>query len=284
MLLAIDVGNTNTVIGLLESHVLAHRWRIASNSARTGDEFSVLIRELSAQSGVAIDEISGVIVCSVVPALTGAVVAMAETVFGIDPVVVGSELDLGIAIDYADPSEVGPDRLANAVGVHAMVGGPAIVVDFGTATTFDVVAADGGYLGGAIAPGVLTSSENLFRRAALLHRVALEPPDRVVGRSTEESLRSGIIYGAAGQTDEIVRRIVAEWGERPRVIATGGLAEKIALFSKAIDANELPRYCAWSISTFVIATTSGSITLVESSLPPRPVSISAKSTFSWWKY
>jgi type III pantothenate kinase len=238
VLLAIDVGNTNTVIGLLERHVLAHRWRIASDAGRTADEFSILIRQLSAQSGVTLEEISGAVVCSVVPAITGAVVGMAEAVLGIDPVVVGSDLDLGVSIEYADPKDVGPDRLANAVAVRAMVGGPAIVVDFGTATTFDVVAADGSYLGGAIAPGVLTSAENLFRRAALLTRVALEPPDRVVGRSTEESLRSGIVYGAAGQVDEIVRRIVAEWGEEPRVVATGGLAEKIALFSKAIDVVE----------------------------------------------
>lgn len=238
MLLAIDVGNTNTVIGLMEGHVLSHRWRIASDAARTADEFTILIRELAMQSGIAIDDVSGVVVCSVVPALTASVVGMAEAVFGIDPVVVDSGLELGFVIDYVDPTEVGPDRLANAVAAHAMVGGPVIVVDFGTATTFDVVAADGGYLGGAIAPGVLTSAENLFRRAALLHRVALEPPGRVVGRSTEESLRAGIVYGAAGLVDEIVRRIVNEWGEEPRVIATGGLAEKIALFSKSIETVE----------------------------------------------
>jgi type III pantothenate kinase len=238
VLLAIDVGNTNTVIGLLEAHVLAHRWRIASDAARTADEFSILIRELCSQSGVEIEEVSGVVLCSVVPALTAAVAGMAESVFGVDPVAVGSELDLGISIDYTDPTEVGPDRLANAVAVHAMVEGPAIVVDFGTATTFDVVDSDGTYLGGAIAPGVMTSAENLFRRAALLYRVALEPPERVIGRSTEDSLRSGIVYGAAGQVDEIVRRIIAEWGQAPRVVATGGLAEKIALFSRAIDVVE----------------------------------------------
>ena len=174
MLLAIDVGNTNTVIGLLERHVLSHRWRIASDAARTADEFSILMRELCAQSRIETDAITGVVVCSVVPPLTAAVVGMAEAVFGIEPVVVSSELDLGIAIDYTNPTEVGADRLANAVAAHAMVREPAIVVDFGTATTFDVVAADGGYLGGAIAPGVMTSAENLFRRAALLYRVALD--------------------------------------------------------------------------------------------------------------
>ena len=238
MLLAIDIGNTNTVIGLLDGSELLFRWRIASDSTRTADEFAILLRELCAQSGVDLETIGGVVVCSVVPALTGEVFAMAEVAFGIEPVVVGPDLDLGIEIDYDDPREVGPDRLANAVAARHLVDGPAIVVDFGTATTVDAVTGDGRYLGGAIAPGLMTSAENLFRRAALLHRVALEPPASVIGRSTEDSLRSGIVFGAAGQVDEIVRRVVEEWGEEPRVIATGGLAEKIALFSKSIDVVE----------------------------------------------
>lgn len=238
MLLAIDIGNTNTVIGLLDGSELLFRWRIASDSTRTADEFAILLRELCAQSGVDLETIGGVVVCSVVPALTGEVFAMAEVAFGIEPVVVGPDLDLGIEIDYDDPREVGPDRLANAVAARHLVDGPAIVVDFGTATTVDAVTGDGRYLGGAIAPGLMTSAENLFRRAALLHRVALEPPANVIGRSTEDSLRSGIVFGAAGQVDEIVRRVVEEWGEEPRVIATGGLAEKIALFSKSIDVVE----------------------------------------------
>ena len=238
MLLAIDIGNTNTVIGLLDDGELLFRWRIASDSTRTADEFTILLNELCAQSGVEPACIDGVVVCSVVPALTGEVVAMTEAAFNLEPVVVGPDVDLGIEIDYGDPREVGPDRLANAVAARHLVEGPAIVVDFGTATTVDVVTGDGHYLGGAIAPGLLTSAENLFRRAALLHRVALEPPDRVIGRSTEDSLRSGIVFGAAGQVDEIVRRVVEEWGEEPRVIATGGIAEKIALFSKVIDVVE----------------------------------------------
>jgi type III pantothenate kinase len=238
MILAIDIGNTNTVIGLLEGKELRFRWRLASDGRRTADEFTVLVRELCAQSHVDPSTIDGAVVCSVVPALTSAVAAMVESLIGQDPVVVGPALPLGIAIEYDDPFEVGPDRLANAVGVHEIVEGPAIVVDFGTATTFDVVSADGTYLGGAIAPGLLASAESLFGKAALLHRVALEPPEHVVGRSTEESLRAGIIFGAAGQVDEIVRRICKEWGEKPRVIATGGLAERIALFSRAIDAVE----------------------------------------------
>ena len=238
MLLAIDIGNTHTVVGLFEGDELRFRWRMASDARRTGDEFGILVRELCAQSGVEFGEISGVVVCSVVPALTSALSEMAERLMRIAPVVVGPELDLGITIDYFDPKEVGPDRLANAVAVHEAVSGPAVVVDFGTATTFDAVTADGHYLGGAIAPGVVTSAENLFRRGALLPRVAVDPPPNVMGKSTEEAMRSGIIYGAVGQVDEIVRRIVEEWGESPTVVATGGLAGTIASFSKTIESVE----------------------------------------------
>ncbi|MFH1501893.1 MAG: type III pantothenate kinase [Candidatus Eisenbacteria bacterium] len=238
MLLAIDVGNTNAVIGLFEQTELRFRWRIASDSTRTSDEYAILVRELCAQSGVSVGDIGAVVLASVVPALTGAVSTMSEVAFGIEPVIVGPDLDMGIAIDYDDPREVGPDRLANAVAARHMAEGAAIVVDFGTATTVDVVTSDGRYLGGAIAPGILTSAENLFRKAALLHRVALDPPSRAIGRSTEEALRAGIVFGAAGQVDEIVRRVKEELGEEARVIATGGLADRIALFSKTIEVVE----------------------------------------------
>ncbi len=238
MLLAIDVGNTNTVIGLFKDGVLRARWRLASDSTRTADEYGILIRELCGQSGVDVGHINGVVVASVVPALTSAVESMSENVFDVEPVVVGPDVDLGIVIDYEDPREVGPDRLANAVAALHIAEGAAVVVDFGTATTVDAVTADGHYLGGAIAPGLLTSAENLFRKAALLHRVALDPPASAIGRSTEQSLRSGIVFGAAGQVDEIVGRVLEEWGETPRVIATGGLAERIALFSKRIEVVE----------------------------------------------
>ncbi|MBD3349187.1 MAG: type III pantothenate kinase, partial [Candidatus Eisenbacteria bacterium] len=174
MLLAIDVGNTNTVIGLLAEGVLRFRWRIASEAGRTADEHAILMRQLCLQSGVDSSEISGVVVSSVVPALTGELAGMARTAFGVEPLIVGPDIDLGITIDYADPREVGPDRLANAVAARHLAEGAAIVVDFGTATTVDVVTGDGRYQGGAIAPGLLTSAENLFRRAALLHRVALD--------------------------------------------------------------------------------------------------------------
>jgi type III pantothenate kinase len=238
MLLAIDIGNTNTVIGLLEGKVLRHRWRVGSEARRTSDELGILLRDLCREAGVELDEVTGAAVCSVVPALTGVWVETAERLCKTDPVVVGPDLDLGISIDYRDPTEVGPDRLANAVGVRELVEGPAIVVDFGTATTFDVISEDGCYLGGAIAPGLLTSVENLFRSASLLHGVALDPPTTAIGKSTEESLRAGIIYGVVGQVDEIVRRICAEWDEEPTVVATGGLAEKLSIFSRSIKLAE----------------------------------------------
>jgi type III pantothenate kinase len=238
MLLAIDIGNTHTVVGLFQGGALGRRWRLASVAHRTSDEFGILIRELCSQSAVEFGDIDGVVICSVVPALTSAVVSMTERSMEIAPVVVGPDLDLGIVIDYFDPGEVGPDRLTNAVAVHDTVKGPALVVDFGTATTFDAVTAGGHYLGGVIAPGVMTSAENLFRRGALLPRVAVDPPPHVMGRSTEEAMRSGIVYGAAGQVDEIVRRMIEEWGETPCVIATGGLAEMIARYSKTIESVE----------------------------------------------
>ena len=235
MLLAMDIGNTHTVIGLLVEDELRFRWRIASEASRTSDEFGILVRELCAQSGVETASITGVVLCSVVPALTSALTDMAERLLKVEPVVVGPELELGITVDYFDPKEVGPDRLANAVAVHETVEGPVIIVDLGTATTFDAVTADGHYLGGAIAPGVMTSAENLFRRGALLHRVALDPPPKVMGRSTDEAMRSGIVFGAVGQVDEIVKRMIDEWGETPTVIATGGLAGTIARFSATIE-------------------------------------------------
>jgi type III pantothenate kinase len=238
MLLAIDIGNTHTVVGLFEGDALRFRWRLASDAQRTADEFGILVRELCAQSGVEFGDIRGVVVCSVVPALTSALCRMAERLLDLEPVVVGPDLDLGITIDYFDPKEVGPDRLANAVAVHETVQGPSIVVDFGTATTFDVVTGDGHYLGGSIAPGVVTSAENLFRRGALLPRVALDAPPSVMGKSTEEAMRSGIVYGAVGQVDGIVRRIIEEWGGSPKVVATGGLAATIAAFSETIEAVE----------------------------------------------
>ncbi len=235
MLLAIDVGNTNTVFGFLRDGKVLSSWRVSTHRDRTADEYGLLVHQLCEQACAGMEEVSGVVICSVVPPITGALEQMARETFKLPPVIVKSDLELDVTIDYYDPTEVGADRLANAVAVRKLTKEPTIVVDFGTATTFDIITSDGHYRGGAIAPGVRTSSENLFRRAALLHGVRMQAPESAIGRSTDEALRSGIIYGAAGQVDAIVRRLSAEMGETPLVVATGGLAPTIAPLSETID-------------------------------------------------
>lgn len=237
MLLAIDIGNTHTVIGVYEKEKLKEYFRIASNHALTADECGILIRQLFQE----LDKIKEVTICSVVPALTSIYEEMSKKLLKVDPVVVSSDLPLGMKILYEDPKAVGADRIANAVAAYEIYGGPAIVVDFGTATTFDVISENGEYLGGAIAPGIETSSLNLFKKAAQLFKVSLEKPKKTIGKNTEESLRSGIIFGTVGQIEEIVERIKRELSEnfqsqkKPKVIATGGLANLIAKESKTIE-------------------------------------------------
>ena len=237
MLLAIDIGNTHTVLGIYDEEDLKEYFRVASNHALTVDECGILIKQLFGEY----DKIKDVIICSVVPPLTPIYEEMSKKFLKADPVMVSSGLLLGIKILYDDPKAVGADRIANAVAVYEIYGGPAIVVDFGTATTFDVISENGEYLGGAIAPGIETSSLNLFQKASQLFKVSLERPKKAIGRNTEESLRSGIIFGAGGQIDEIVKRIRKELSEsfqsqkKPKVIATGGLANLIAKESKMIE-------------------------------------------------
>jgi type III pantothenate kinase len=237
MLLAIDIGNTHTVLGVYDGEQLTEHYRVASNHALTADECGISIKQLFREY----DRIKDVIICSVVPPLTPIYEEMSEKLLKVDPVVVNSDLPLGIKILYDDPKTVGADRIANAVAAYEIWGGPAIVVDFGTATTFDVISENGEYLGGAIAPGIETSSLNLFRRASQLFNVSLEKPRKAIGKNTEESLRSGIIFGAIEQTDGIVKRIKEELSQRspskrePKVIATGGLADLIARESETIE-------------------------------------------------
>ena len=243
MLLAIDIGNTHTVLGIYDEKKLSagsrgkEYFRVASNHSLTGDECGILVKQLFGEY----KNIKGVIICSVVPPLTPIYEEMSKKFLKVDPVVVSSDLPLGIKILYDDPKTVGADRLANAVAAYEIYGGPAIVVDLGTATTFDVISEKGEYLGGAIAPGIETSSLNLFQRAAQLFKISLEKPKKAIGTNTEESLRSGIIFGAVGQIDEIVNRIKKELSEnfqsqkKPKVIATGGLASLVAKESKTID-------------------------------------------------
>jgi type III pantothenate kinase len=237
MLLAIDIGNSHTVLGIFSKEKLIDDFRVTSNHAVTADECGILVRQFLHDHR----KVTGVIICSVVPPLTSVYLDMSRRFLKVDPVLVSCNLPLGIRIIYDDPSKVGADRIANAVAAHQIYGGPVVVVDLGTSTNFDVISDKGEYLGGAIAPGVETSSAHLFQRAAQLFKVSLETPRKAIGNSTEESMRSGIVFGFVGQIDEIVSRIKDELKrehrirKRPRVVATGGLAELIAKESKTIE-------------------------------------------------
>ncbi len=238
MLLAIDVGNTQTVLGLYElgdpasletaEGGLAGHWRAATNSDATADELAVLIDGfLAVERWELLGHVSGVAVASGVPRITAALRELVAHYFDFEPVVIEPGVRSGISIRYDDPREVGADRIANAVGAVALYGGPTIVVDFGTGTTFDVISSACEYLGGVISPGVEISLEALFERASALRSVELTAPRNVIGRSTAESLQSGAIYGYAAQVDGLCRRIMAEIGEAT-VVGTGGLADLIA--------------------------------------------------------
>lgn len=251
MLLAIDIGNTEVTLGLFEGRRLVRSYRVSSETRRTADEAGLLLRqiapELTGTNGAAegakkargakraVASEHACVVASVVPPQTAIFAEAARHLLGRAPLEVSAASVPWLKIEYRDPGAVGADRIANAVAVIERHGTPAIVVDFGTATTFDVIAKDGRYLGGVIAPGVLTGAENLVRRAARLGAFEVKAPERVVGRSTEESLQSGLLYGAVGQVDSIVRRIAAEARMRPVVVATGGLAKAIAPHMKTIQ-------------------------------------------------
>ena len=233
MLLAIDVGNTEVTLGLFDGRHLTRSFRLSSETRRTADEIALYLTqvfpELASRGGHA-----GVI-ASVVPTATRSYVEASRRLCGRDPLEVSSLIPSGVEIDYRDPQSAGADRIANAAAALRLYGAPVIVVDFGTATTFDVIVKDRRYIGGVIAPGIITGAEHLIRRAARLSAFELRAPEHVVGRSTEESLQSGVYYGAVGQVDAIVRRIAAEERIRPMVVATGGLASMIAAHSETIE-------------------------------------------------
>ncbi|WP_437654310.1 type III pantothenate kinase [Sorangium sp. So ce1182] len=265
MLLAIDVGNTNISFGVLEGEALRHHLRCESARARTADEYAVLVRQMLDLRRVEVDRIDSAVIASVVPTLTDTIVGLVERAFGIEPLVVGPGIKTGMSILYENPREVGADRIVNAVAAHewmkrhpdpphaapgsehgATRGGAepgrgesaasgVIVVDFGTATTFDCVTPKGEYLGGVIAPGIQISAEALFSRAARLSRVEIALPPRVVGRNPVHSMQSGIVYGYAGLVDGLVGRLRRELGYPCRVIATGGLARLIAPQTETIE-------------------------------------------------
>jgi type III pantothenate kinase len=240
MLLAFDIGNTQTVIGLYDDDEpdLVDHWRVASNAERTSDELALLVQEFLGFHGFSFDEtIDGVAIASSVPRVTAAMREMVVRYFGFDPLVLEPGVKTGMPILYENPKEVGADRIANAVAAYDLYGGPSIVVDFGTATTLDAVSAKGEYLGGAIFPGIEVSMDALFGRAAGLRKVELLPPRNVIGKSTVESIQSGAVYGFTGQVDHLVRCFVEELGDCT-VVATGGLATLIAPLSSTIQHQE----------------------------------------------
>ena len=224
MLLAIDQGNSHTVLGLFEDRRLRAHWRIATRADRTADELGVELRALCAGEGIAVDALDGIIVSSVVPDLDAELVATCERYFGAEPLIVGPGTKTGMPIVVDNPHEVGADRIVNSVAAVERWGAPVVVLDFGTATTLDVVNARGEYLGGVIAPGVAISAEALFHRAARLARVDIRRPSRVIGRNTAESIQSGLFHGYSALVEGLVRRALEELGEDAPVVATGGLA------------------------------------------------------------
>lgn len=235
MLLAIDVGNSNNVIGLFSNDKLLTHWRIRTEWTRTPDEYWVLIKEFILLNNVEAETIDEIIVACVVPPLIPILKEMGRKYFFCEPLIVGPGIKTGMSILYKNPAEVGADRIVNAVAAYNKYGGPLIIVDFGTATTFDAVSKKGEYLGGAIFPGVQLSMEALFKNAAKLPRVELEEPEYVIGKSTIESIHSGVIHGFVSMIDGMVSKMQAEIGETARVIATGGIVQLIANKVKSID-------------------------------------------------
>jgi type III pantothenate kinase len=228
MLLVIDVGNTHTVAGLFEGSQLLVHWRVMTLVGRTADEFGVLLRDLFGNSGKKMEAVKAVTVSCVVPPLLPVLEEVSLRFFGIRPLVVGPGVKTGLSIQADNPKEVGADRIVNAVAGIARYGCPLIVVDFGTATTFDAISREGHYVGGAIAPGIFISLEALFSHAAKLPRVEIARPGRAIGRDTISSMQSGILFGYVGLVKELVLRIGQELGGSPQVIATGGAAELVA--------------------------------------------------------
>lgn len=225
MLIAVDAGNSNIVIGVFRDESLAHVWRLATDADRMPDEWWAILQPLAEADHIDLDAATGAIIASVVPRLTPKLAEMLRTRLGLDPIVVSSDLDMGIGVETDNPWEVGADRIVNSVAVQHLYHAPAIVVDFGTATTFDVISSRGSYVGGAIAPGVQLSLDALTGRAARLSSVELNVPDHAVGTNTVLSVQSGTVLGYVELVNGMLKRISAELGDDPAIIATGGLGK-----------------------------------------------------------
>jgi type III pantothenate kinase len=240
MLLTIDIGNTNLTIGLYDvakhaSPLLAWHWRLATDHARMPDEYGLQLLGLLTHAGHRPDDLTGIAIASVVPNLTGRVVLACKEYLKSEPLVVDAGVKTGIRIRYEDPKAVGADRVCDAAAVMNLYGGPACVVDFGTATTFNAITAEGDYLGGAITAGVNLAAEALFQRAAKLPRIDLQRPPSVIGRNTVHAMQSGLLFGYVSMVEGMVARFRAELGPKMKVVATGGLAEVVARETEVID-------------------------------------------------
>ena len=238
MLLVIDVGNTNIVLGIFKDQELVDHWRVSTDRLRTTDEYGVLIRHLFYLNGVNSEEIDAIIISSVVPPVMPTLERMCQRYFGLTPLVIGPGVKTGMDIKYDNPREVGADRIVNAVAAYEKCGGPVIIIDFGTATTFCAVDKKGTYLGGAICPGIGISTDALVQRTAKLPRIEVVQAEKVICRNTVESMQAGVFYGFVGQVDGIVTRMRRELGCKAKVVATGGLAVIVAPATDAIDVVE----------------------------------------------
>lgn len=235
MLLVIDAGNTNITLGVFRGSDLLAQWRLITDHDRSSDEYGVQLQGLFKSTGIDLKEIDAVAIASVVPPVNASLTQMIEVLFGVKPLFVDHTTDTGLTLRYDSPSELGADRIVDAVAAVTKYGAPCIVVDFGTATTFNAVNEAHEYLGGAIAPGVMIAAEALFSRAAKLQRVEIKKPEKAIASSTVGAMQTGLYYGYAGLVDRVLAQMIEEMGSKPRVIATGGLATTVAGASKFIE-------------------------------------------------
>jgi type III pantothenate kinase len=235
MLLAIDIGNTNVTLGVYAGQTLKSHWRLATDHHRMPDEYGIMLAGLLQHAGIPVSAIDAIAMASVVPPLTSNFVQACETYLGRTPLVVDAGVKTGVRVKYEDPKQVGADRIVDAAAAYQLYGGPACIVDFGTATTFDAISAEGDYLGGAIAPGLGIAAEALFRHASKLPRVDLQRPPSVIGRNTVHSMQSGFLFGYVSLVEGMVARFRVELGLQMNVIGTGGLVEVIAKETRVID-------------------------------------------------
>ncbi|HKW58458.1 MAG TPA: type III pantothenate kinase [Candidatus Dormibacteraeota bacterium] len=238
MLLAVDVGNTNVTLALFDGDRLVADWRVTSHRERTADEMAVELRDLFALRGIDLGAVSGVVIASVVPTINPALVEASRRYLKCEPVMVGPGVKTSVKVRYENPRDVGADRIANALAAYTKYGGPVVVIDFGTAVTYDAINADGDYLGGAISPGVQISLDALVSHTAMLRRVEPVAPDSVIGRNTITAIQSGLVWGFVSQVEGMVKRMVDELGGKARVVATGGQAPLVAELTPVIEATD----------------------------------------------